>query len=121
MIRRIDREPMGFAGLYETWSDSTGSEIDTACIVTTPANGLIATIHDRMPAIIDPRDFRFWLDNDGVESSAAAALLRPAPEDWLELVEIGKDVNRAANDDAAIQCAIVPPIQPPAKTQGELF
>ena len=40
-----------------------------------------------MPAIIDPGAFPLWLDNDGVEASAATALLRPAPDDWLEAVE----------------------------------
>ena len=120
-IHRTNREPMGFAGLYETWSDPNGGEIDTACIVTTPPNKVIATIHDRMPAIVDPRDFRFWLDNDGVEASAATALLRPAPDDWLELVEIGKEVNRVGNDNAEIQKPIAPPLKPPGKAQGELF
>jgi putative SOS response-associated peptidase YedK len=41
--------PMGFAGLYETWSDPSGGEIDTACIVTTAANRLVGQLHDRMP------------------------------------------------------------------------
>src|ERR1700736_4925065 len=43
MIRRTNGEPMGFAGLYETWSDPNGGEIDTACIITTAPNALIAT------------------------------------------------------------------------------
>ena len=29
LIHRVGGEPMGFAGLYETWSDPTGGEIDT--------------------------------------------------------------------------------------------
>ncbi|WP_158814399.1 SOS response-associated peptidase [Methylocapsa sp. S129] len=121
LIRRPDRGPMGFAGLYETWSDPNGGEIDTACIITTPPNQTIAAIHDRMPAIIDPRDFHFWLDNDSVEASAATALLRPAPDDSLELVEVGMEVNRVGNDDAEIQRPVSPPLKPPGKAQGELF
>jgi putative SOS response-associated peptidase YedK len=121
MIRRTDGQPMGFAGLYETWSDPSGGEIDTACIVTTAPNATIATIHDRMPAIIERRDFDFWLDNDGVEASAATALLRPAPDDSLELAEIGKEVNRVGNDGPEIQRPVAAPIRPPGKAQGELF
>jgi len=103
LIRRVDGAPMGFAGLMETWSDPSGGEIDTACIVTTPANRLMALIHDRMPAILDPEAFALWLDNDGVDASTATALLRPAPEAALELIPIGPAVNRAANDAAAVQ------------------
>jgi putative SOS response-associated peptidase YedK len=120
-VRRTNGEPMGFAGLYETWSDASGGEIDTACIVTTTPNRVIATVHDRMPAIIAPGDFHWWLDNDGVEASAATALLRPAPDDSLELIEIGKEVNRVDNDDAGIQRPVAPPVRPPGKAQGELF
>ena len=116
LIRRADRAPMGFAGLYETWSDPHGGEIDTACIITTPPNNLIATIRDRMPAIIEARDFHFWLDNDGVEASAATALLRPAPEDALELFEVDNSVNRVGNDNPAMQQPLAPP-----KEQDDLF
>ena len=70
LIRRIDREPMGFAGLYETYMDPTGGEIDTACIITTHANGLMSHVHDRMPVILAQQDFSPWLDCDEVEVCA---------------------------------------------------
>ena len=57
LVRRVSGAPMGFAGLYETWSDPTGGEIDTACILTTSANALVGLLHDRMPAIVAPEDF----------------------------------------------------------------
>ena len=58
LVRRTSGEPMGFAGLYETWCDPTGGEIDTACIVTTAANRLVGQLHDRMPAILEPESLR---------------------------------------------------------------
>jgi putative SOS response-associated peptidase YedK len=109
LIRRRDGGPMGFAGLYETWCDPTGGEIDTACIVTTPSNQLVAPICDRMPAIVDRRDFPVWLDNDGVEASKATALLRPAPEDVLEIVEVVAGGSLSTEDDASTW----PPLAPP--------
>jgi len=119
LIRRIDRAPFGFAGLMETWSDPSGGEIDTACIVTVAANRLMARLHDRMPAILDPEAFALWLDNDDVEARIATALLRPAPEAALELVPIGPAVNRAAADDAGVQTPIGEPIRaaPPQKAR----
>jgi putative SOS response-associated peptidase YedK len=106
LIRRVDQAPIGFAGLMETWSDPNGGEIDTACIITTFANGLMAAVHDRMPAIIQPETFSTWLDNDGVDVAGASALLRPAPDEALELVPIGPAVNRVANDDPAVQTPV---------------
>lgn len=117
LIRRVDGAPMGLAGLMETWSDPTGGEIDTACIVTTSANRLMGQIHDRMPAILPPEAFSFWLDNDGVAPDEATALLRPAPEDALELVPVGPAVNRVGADDAALQTPVGPAIR--AARDGE--
>ncbi len=119
LVRRVDRAPMGFAGLMETWSDPSGGEIDTACIITTAANRLMRRVHDRMPAILSPEAFAIWLDNDGVDAEIATALLRPAPEPALELIPIGPAVNRAANDDAAVQTPIGEAIRaaPPEKAR----
>ncbi len=106
LIRRVNGEPMGFAGLWETWSDATGGEIDTACIITTTANRLMSYVHERMPAILPREDFSLWLDTDGVDPARAIALLTPAPESALELVPIGTGINRFVNDDATVQAAM---------------
>jgi putative SOS response-associated peptidase YedK len=119
LVRRVGAEPMGFAGLYETWSDPSGGEIDTACIVTTAANALAGRLHDRMPAILAPRDFRAWLDVDGVDVARALLLLKPAPEPALELVEIGPSVDRVANDDPGVQTPVAEPIR--AAGEATLF
>ena len=111
LIRRTSGEPMGFAGLYETWCDPTGGEIDTACIVTTAANRLLMQVHDRMPAILEPGSFAAWLDVDGVDAGRALAFVKPAPEETLELVEIGPAVNRVANDDESLQRPVAAPIR----------
>jgi putative SOS response-associated peptidase YedK len=111
LIRLVDRGPIGFAGLYETYCDATGGEIDTALIITTAANALMREVHDRMPAIVDPQNFAAWLDVDGVNAAKAVALLEPAPDSKLELVEVGPAVNRAAYDDESLQKAVGEPIR----------
>ena len=102
---------MGFAGLYETYCDATGGEIDTALIITTAANALLRQLDDRMPAIVDPKNFAAWLDVDGVDAAEAVALLAPTPNSKLELIEVGLAVNRAANDDESLQKAVGEPIR----------
>ena len=111
LVRRVGGEPMGLAGLYETWSDPGGGEIDTACIVTTGANALLGLLHDRAPAILAPEDFAAWLDVDGVDAGKALTLLKPAPETALEVVEIGPAINRVANDDAGVQAPVAEPVR----------
>jgi putative SOS response-associated peptidase YedK len=106
LFRRADGQPMGLAGLWETWLGADGSEIDTACILTTDANAATVAIHDRMPAILEPAQFSAWLDLDREDGEAAAGLLRPAPLETLAFFEIGPRVNRAANDDAAVQTPV---------------
>jgi putative SOS response-associated peptidase YedK len=111
LVRRTSGEPMGFAGLTETWSDPNGGEIDTACIVTTPANRLLGRLHSRMPAILAPAAFAAWLDVDRVDPAEALALVKPAPEEALELLEVGPAVNRVANDDESLQMPVAAPIR----------
>ena len=102
LIRRIDGQPLGMAGLFETYTDASGGELDTACIVTTQANRLMSQVHERMPALLPREAFSAWLDGDGVDAAKAAAMLQPAPEAELELVPIGTAVNRVANDDEGL-------------------
>lgn len=98
MIRRADRAPMALAGLWENWLGADGSEVDTAAIVTTDANGVMAAVHDRMPAILSPDQIEPWLDTRGVEPDAATRLCRPCPEDWLTLDPVSPRVNNARID-----------------------
>lgn len=121
LFRRPDGTPIGFAGLWESWMGADGSELDTACIVTTAANGTASAVHPRMPAILDPADFEAWLDVDRVRPAEAARLLRPAPEDSLTVVEIGRAVNKVANDDASVQAPAGPALEPVVPRQGSLF
>ena len=103
LFRRADGAPMGFAGLFETYIGTDGAEIDTACILTTEANTVTAAVHDRMPVILEAKDFDAWLDCDEVSAGEAAALLRPAGDDLLEFFEIGPEIGRASSDGPELQ------------------
>ncbi|MBX9932915.1 MAG: SOS response-associated peptidase [Methylobacterium sp.] len=98
-IERADRAPMALAGLWETWASPDGSEVDTAAIVTTGANGVLAAIHDRMPAVLGRDDVASWLDTRSLDSGPAASLCRPCPEDWLTLDPVSARVNDARHDE----------------------
>jgi putative SOS response-associated peptidase YedK len=53
------------AGIGAKWTDKeTGDVLRTFSIVTTEATGVAATVHDRMPAILDAEGQRRWLARD---------------------------------------------------------
>jgi putative SOS response-associated peptidase YedK len=102
---------IAFAGLWETWHAADGSEIDSGCIVTVPANDRLAPIHDRMPAVIAPADFERWLTGEPEEANA---LLRPGANDLFATVQVSDRVNKADNDDPGL-------IEPVMPMKSDLF
>jgi putative SOS response-associated peptidase YedK len=126
LIRRCDRAPLAMAGLWENWMGPNGEEVETACVLTTDANGLMSAVHDRMPVILERDAFETWLSPDEDRAKEAIALMRPAENDVLDLCEVGPGVNKVANDGVWIQdpVAEAPPparVMAPMKIQGELF
>src|SRR5262249_59370934 len=106
--------PIAFAGLWETWIGPNGEEMETVAIITTLASRDIAHIHDRMPVIVPPDAFDFWLDCTNVDATTAAAVIAPAPSGLLDAYEISSAVNRAANDSPALIEPAPTPLEHPA-------
>ncbi|MEN6489401.1 MAG: SOS response-associated peptidase, partial [Smithella sp.] len=70
-------EPFGLAGLYETWMSPEKEPIHTCTIITTEANELIQSIHDRMPVIVNKEFYNFWIDPDNHDPAGLLAILKP--------------------------------------------
>src|SRR5437763_10303859 len=100
-VRLKSGEPMAFAGLWESWMGPNGEEQETAAIVTTTASRSIAHIHDRMPVIVPPEAFDFWLDPK-VDAEMAASVIAPARDALIEAHEVSSAVNHTANDSAIL-------------------
>jgi len=108
LIRRRDRLPFGFAGLWSSWRDPQAAKegaaagprapLETFTILTTDANELIRPLHDRMPVVIGRDDFALWLDPTVEDAARLAPLLAPAsPEGW-ETLPVSRAVNSPAHD-----------------------
>ena len=95
LVRRRDREPFAFAGLWERWKQPDGNVLRSCTIITCPPNALVAPVHNRMPVILAPEDFSRWLDPE----TGGLELLKPCPSEWLEAYEVSPRVNSPANDD----------------------
>ncbi len=69
-ITLAERQPFAFAGLWSVWRDGRQT-VRSCAIVTTRARGAVASLHDRMPVILEPEAELVWLAPE-----APAELLR---------------------------------------------
>jgi len=89
-----------FAGLWERWIKPPSREnaetdldeappsetIESFTIITRTANAAIAPLHDRMPVIIAPSHFGWWLKDDDSRSESHKMALERAPDDALKFI-----------------------------------
>jgi putative SOS response-associated peptidase YedK len=96
-------ELFAFAGLYEYWTEPSGGLKITSCtLITTEPNALMATIHHRMPVILNPEQYGQWLDYQTTDSKKVAPLLTQYPADQMRLYPVSREVNQARNDHAGL-------------------
>jgi putative SOS response-associated peptidase YedK len=101
-------ELFAFAGIWDRWKDGRGNTIETCAILTTIANAVTATIHDRMPVILDPNSYDLWLDPGMKNVGAASDLLRPYDARPMQCYPVGARVNQVANDDEECSARVEP-------------
>jgi len=97
-FRLSDEHPFAFAGLWERWEDATGEEIESCTLLTTEPNELMRPIHNRMPVILDPKDYDLWLDPEVKKSELLQPLLRSYPTEEMTAYPVSKAVNKPSND-----------------------
>ena len=115
LIHTADDRPLAFAGLWAPWHDpSTGSWLLSASVVTTAANAVVGELHNRMPAILSPDEWRLWLDPMISDVALLENLLHPAAEDVLRLDPVSLLVNNANNEGPELLTA--PEVAEPALT-----
>ena len=97
-IARQDGQPMAFAGLWESfrWADDTVTRSFT--IMTTTPNVEMLDLHDRMPVILDQRDWPTWL---GEIEGDYSTLLRPVPDGLLRAWLVDRRVGSPRNNVTA--------------------
>lgn len=101
LLRRPDEEPMAFAGIFSSWRDRDAGDdaepLFTCAIVTTSAQGEMASIHHRCPLILPERLWQPWLDTADTAGHLyeTVAELGPPP---LRATPITDRVNKVSND-----------------------
>ncbi|MGI8740676.1 MAG: SOS response-associated peptidase [Gammaproteobacteria bacterium] len=97
-IHKHDSSPLAFAGLWETWKGADDT-LESCTIVTTEANEMMAELHNRMPVILDPQDFDWWMTG---KTEEVGQLLAPCPSENLDAYPISRRVNNPRNEGPEI-------------------
>lgn len=101
-IHPADGGPLALGALYEFWRDPSKAADDparwlvSAVVVTRPASGELAAIHDRQPLMLPARLWEPWLD-PAVGADAAGDLLRADPPPMVATA-VTTAVNAVANN-----------------------
>jgi putative SOS response-associated peptidase YedK len=91
-----DGAPFAFAGVWDRWN-AAGRSITGCAIITTTANHLLATIHHRMPVILESESYDLWLTGRAPD---VKRLLTPFPAEAMTSHTVTRDVNDTKIDDA---------------------
>lgn len=105
---------MAFAGIWERWSASDGTELRSFAIITVAANTEVRALHERMPAILPRARWDAWLSRD-TPRELLTEMLAPAPDGTLTLQRVDGRVGNVRHDDAALLDPPAP-LDPPART-----
>ncbi len=92
-------EPLAMGGLWESWTAPDGEILRTACIITTGPNALMESIHDRMPVLLRPEDWRAWLEAPADE---IAGMVSPYRAEEMQVWQVDRRVSRTVDDDAGL-------------------
>jgi putative SOS response-associated peptidase YedK len=94
------------AGLWDSWKDkATGTRLETYTIVTTIPNELMASIHNRMPVILAPRNYERWLA-PAASGQLPIDLLRPFPAQQMYAWKVSRAVGNVKNDQPELLAPI---------------
>lgn len=104
--------PLVFAGIWTSWRDPDDEDAEpvySTAIVTAPARGAIAELHDRMPVILPTTLWDEWAaatPEDAPHLVDAVAALGPPR---LRATPISTRVNAVRNDGPELLTPVTPP------------
>ncbi len=88
----------GCAGLYDEWYDNESKKVLlSVALITTEPNDIVANIHDRMPMILDKKDYKLWLNKESTPE-ILNKLFTLYPNENITIDEVSTLVNKVSND-----------------------
>jgi putative SOS response-associated peptidase YedK len=101
-ILMTDHSIFPMAGLWSTYTKDDGSKLHTTTIITTSANELVSSIHDRMPVILTEESRKIWLNPSIKDFPTLQKVLTPYDANKMKAYRVSALVNTATND--SIEC-----------------
>lgn len=90
---------LSIAGIWNSWRSPSGKFIESASIITREAVGELATIHHRMPVMMQRERWGAWLDNKNTNARELLNLMsNEFPAAHLHPVPVSDSVNKVANN-----------------------
>ncbi len=99
-IRLLDEPLFALAGLWGQSERADGVVIESATMLTMPANELMAEIHRRMPVIMRPEDYEAWLTGS---TDQAEATIRPFLSNAMHAYRVRNYVNERVDGPRCIE------------------
>jgi putative SOS response-associated peptidase YedK len=97
-IRLKEARIFAFAGLWEHWKSPEGEIVESCTILTTQSNELIGELHDRMPVILDRKQYDLWLGTSVTGLDTLKPLFNPFPKESMEYYPVSLHMNKPTND-----------------------
>ena len=93
-----DGEVFAIAGLWDRW-EGEGESLESCSLIVMPANEVMQSLHERMPALIAPAHYDLWLDARITDKAELMGYLNSAPSSQLVTYPISPWVNSPQHDD----------------------
>jgi putative SOS response-associated peptidase YedK len=99
LICRSKPQVLAFAGIWDAWESPKGKLIETCSILTVAANSLLRPLHDRMPLILEARDYSKWLDRGITRMEELKPIMKPLASEEMTMYPVSMRVNNTLFDD----------------------
>jgi putative SOS response-associated peptidase YedK len=95
-----DSQPFALAALWEYWEpkEAKGENVQTFTLITTSSNEVLQPIHDRMPVILDEKDYEAWLNPAQQDVEKLKGYLKPFASEEMQSWKVSTRVNHVGNE-----------------------
>jgi putative SOS response-associated peptidase YedK len=112
-----DGRLLAFAAIWERRQESATQALESVSILTRPANGDVAAVHDRMPVVFDAAGQQEWVDAPAERAEQLVQMAMAGEMVRVRAHPVSARINRAQFDDAAL----IEPVDVPAAAQRDLW
>jgi putative SOS response-associated peptidase YedK len=100
LFSSVERENLALAALWSSWK-GPHFVVETFTLLTTTANDMVRPFHDRMPVILQEKEYDEWLDPQR-ETVSLAAFAAPRDVPGFCVRAVSRRLGQVRNDDPSL-------------------